>query len=81
MKKNNWYPWRSIIGLIFIYLAILLEINWFWGVLFLYWVIPDLFTGMTYFMEPVERQEKPILYWIIVLSWIWMGIYTIITNL
>lgn len=70
---------RTILGLILLYTAVLLNWEWVWGVLFLIWVIPDLFSGITYFIEPVEKKENPILYWIIVMSWLWMSIYILAT--
>ena len=69
--------WRTILGLIMIYIAMFLNWNWAWGVLFLFWVIPDLFSGITYFMEPVERKENPILYWVIMVSWLGICAYMI----
>lgn len=71
--------WRTILGLIFIYIAVWFNLQWAWGILFLLWVIPDIMTGITYFMEPIEKQEHPILYWIIILSWIVMSLYSIAT--
>jgi len=71
--------WRTILGLIFIYLAMWFNWQWAWGILFLLWVIPDLITGVTYFMEPVEKKEHPILYWIIIGSWILMSLYSMST--
>ena len=79
MKKSSnaiSTKWRTIIGLIFMYIAIWFNWQWAWGILFLLWVIPDVITGVTYFMEPVERKENPILYWIIILSWILMSVYS-----
>lgn len=70
---------RTIIGLVLLYIAVFSDWQWLWGVLFLIWVIPDLFTGITYFIEPVEKKTHKILYWAIVLSWIWMSIYMIAT--
>lgn len=70
---------RTILGLILLYTAVLLNWEWVWGVLFLVWVIPDLFSGITYFIEPIEKKENPILYWIIVMSWLWMSIYILAT--
>ena len=60
--KSTAIKWRTIIGLIFIYLAVWFNWQWAWGILFLLWVIPDLFTGVTYFMEPIEKTENPVLY-------------------
>ena len=69
--------WRTILGLIFIYIAMWFDWQWAWGVLFLLWVIPDLMTGVTYFMEPIEKKEHSVLYWIIIVSWILMSLYSI----
>ena len=68
---------RSVLGLSLLYLAILLNWQWVWGIIFLIWVIPDIFSGITYFMEPIERKTHPILYWLIITSWIWMSVYMI----
>jgi len=76
--KSTSIKWRTIIGLIFIYLAVWFNWQWAWGILFLLWVIPDLFTGVTYFMEPIEKTENPMLYWIIIVSWILMSFYSIL---
>jgi len=79
MAKSKSFKWRTILGLIFIYIAMWFNWQWAWGVLFLLWVIPDLFTGVTYFMEPVAKKEDPILYWIIIVSWILMSLLSMAT--
>lgn len=71
--------WRAIAGLVFVYAAVLLNWQWIWGALFLFWVIPDFFTGVTYFMEPIERKTNPILYWFIMISWVLMSLFSIST--
>ena len=70
--------WRSLIGLIVVYLAIFFEADWLWGALFLFWVIPDLKSGTTYFIEPLNRRHNPVLYWAIVLTWIGLSAYLLI---
>ena len=77
MKKTT--KWRTIIALILMYIAIIMNWQWAWGILFLLWVIPDIINGMTYFIEPIEKKENPILYWIIIISWILMTLYSIST--
>ena len=64
------FKWRTVIGLILIYTAVALNWQWIWSVLFLYWIAPDFFTGVTYFIEPVSRQHNPILYWLILVTWV-----------
>mgnify|MGYP006000490813 CR=1 FL=1 len=71
--------WRTIIALILMYIAILMNWEWAWGILFLFWVIPDIFSGITYFIEPISKKENTILYWIIIVSWILMATYSLST--
>ena len=69
--------WRTILGLIFMYIAMWFNWQWAWAVLFLLWVIPDIISGVTYFMEPVEKSKNPFLYWFIILTWLLMSFYSI----
>ena len=77
MKKS--IKWRTIIALVLMYIAIIMNWQWAWGILFLLWVIPDILTGMTYFIEPIEKKEHPLLYWVIIASWILMAFYSVST--
>ncbi len=74
---QNWagLKWRTLLGLALVFGAIWFSWDWLWSVLFLVWVIPDLFSGVTYFLEPITRQENPALYWLIVLTWLGLSIY------
>lgn len=74
MSNQKPFKWRSILGLILIYLAMWFNWQWAWGILFLFWVIPDLNSGVTHFLEPIEKKENPILFWIIIVSWILMSL-------
>lgn len=69
--------WISISGLILIYVGIYLDWSWIWGILFLFWVIPAFFTGVTYFLTPVERKSSPILFWLITATWLLLSAYVI----
>lgn len=79
--KRTVFKWKSILGLVMIYLALYFSLTWLWGLLFLMWVIPDLVTGVSYFMEPVERKGQPILYWAIVGTWLLLSAYMIASPL
>ncbi len=68
--------WRTIIALILMYVAIIMNWQWAWGILFLLWVIPDLTSGVTYFIEPIDKRKNRFLYWFIIISWILMAIYS-----
>ncbi len=78
-QRNNYKPikWRTIVGLILVYLAVWFNWYWVWGILFLLWVVPDILSGVTYFMEPIEKKEHPVLFWIIVITWLLMSFFFI----
>ena len=40
--------WRSILGHVLVFLAIIFNWTWVWSILFLLWVVPDIFSGVTY---------------------------------
>ncbi|MDY8137989.1 hypothetical protein [Aquimarina sp. 2201CG5-10] len=76
-KSGTSIKWRTIIALVLMYIALIMDWQWAWGILFLLWVIPDLLSGVTYFVEPVEKKTSPFLYWVIIISWILMALYSI----
>ncbi|MEM7377282.1 MAG: VOC family protein [Pseudomonadota bacterium] len=73
--------WRAIAGLSVVAAAVLLEANWLWGVLFLLWVVPDLKSGVTHFLERVDRREHPALFWTITLTWLGLSAYLLVEPL
>ncbi|MEM0895759.1 MAG: VOC family protein [Verrucomicrobiota bacterium] len=79
VAKNAGAPkWRTMIGIVVVALAVLFEMDWIWGVLFLYWIIPDLFSGTTYFIEPLQRSRNPWLYWTVVVTWLVLSAYLLL---
>lgn len=60
---------KSKSALIFILLIMITEKYWLFGFLFLVWVILDLKNRQTFLLEIVQRNNNPILYWLIVLTW------------
>ncbi len=73
--KNTW---KTVTALCAVYLAIWFNQNWPWGVLFLYWVFNGWRTGVAYLVEDIERGEYPVLYWLIMFTWLWLSIYMIL---
>ncbi|UTW66490.1 hypothetical protein KFE94_17855 [bacterium SCSIO 12643] len=68
--------WRTIGMLIFLYIAILKDWQWIWGILFSIWVIENLKSQSTYLIEPIERKDTPVLYWSMVVTWTLLAIYS-----
>ncbi|MEM6984895.1 MAG: VOC family protein [Pseudomonadota bacterium] len=70
--------WRAMVGLGVVVAAVLLDISWFWGVLFLLWVVPDLKSGVTHFLERVDRRTNPTLYWLIMATWLCLSLFVLL---
>lgn len=70
-------PWRAILALILVWLAMLLESSWIWGMLFLYLTLPTLQTGQTRLIDDVDRAETPLLFWAVTGTWLFVSLYFI----
>ncbi|MEM9773571.1 MAG: VOC family protein [Chloroflexota bacterium] len=80
LSTGSWFSgfkWRSWLGLLFIFVAVVFNWTLFWSLLFLLWIVPDLINGVTYFLEPVQRREHPVLYWSILSIWIVLAVYPV----
>ncbi len=74
---SNIATWRTGIGLACIWAAVALDLNAFWGVLFLIWTWPALRSGVAYFIDPVGRRESPTLFWALVGTWVLLSLWLI----
>lgn len=70
--------WKSLIGVALLWVAVILGIEWVWGLVFLMWLIPDLMSGDTYFLEYISRKENPISYWLIMGSWLIFSVWILV---
>ena len=66
---------RAIGSLALIFLSMATGWYWIWGLLLLLWAINDLIVGSTWLSEPVSRQADPILFHLILLTWLTFGFY------
>ncbi|MDJ0826380.1 MAG: VOC family protein [Rhodobacter sp.] len=71
------FAWKALIGLVCIWLAVVLELQAFWGVLFLIWTWPAIRSGRADFIEPVTRATQPLVYWGLVLTWVVLSVWLI----
>lgn len=49
-----------------------------WGLLFLYWTIPNFYSGHAFLLSDVTRDEDPILFWLIQIAWIVLGLFMLL---
>ncbi len=71
--------WRVWLGLLALLIITVMDWQWVWGALFLFWIIPDIRNKTTYFIEPVYRNQNPLLFWAIITLWISMSIFSFAT--
>lgn len=71
------YPWRAVLGVLCIWLAVVLEIQAFWGILFLIWTWPALRSGQTVLIDAIDRRKHPGLFWVIIGTWIVLSVWLI----
>jgi hypothetical protein len=76
---NKSLKWRTIAALILMYVALFMNWEWMWGILFLVWVIPDMYSEVTYFIEPIAKKENPTVYWMVIITWILLALYSLST--
>lgn len=69
------YRGRAIFSLVLIYLSVLTGWYWLWGVLLLYWVANDLLFEQTWLSEVITRRSNPLLYHLILFTWLVFGFY------
>jgi len=48
-----------------------------WGLLFLYWTIPNFYSGHAFLLSEVTRDDDPILFWLIQIAWVVLGLVLI----
>ncbi len=73
--------WKTLLALVLIYMAVLFEWNWVWGVLFLFWTVPALYSGRTHLVEEVDRKTNPALFWLIIGTWLTLSLYLIAADI
>ena len=74
----NTLKWKSFAGLFALYLVMLTEQNWGYGLFWLFWAIADITRGKTYFFDLLDRRTDATLYWAVISTWFLMAIYFLI---
>ena len=71
----------NIVALVVVYLAVLMGWQWVWGVLFMMWTIPALFTGEVHLIGTIAKKKNPVMFWLILFTWVVLSIYLIVADL
>lgn len=68
---------RSIVALIVLWIGVVFDWYWIWGLLFLYWTVPAFFTGKVFLLDEIDQDENPFTFWSIVVSWILLSVLSV----
>ena len=76
MKK-----WKTILALVFMAFAIFFNWSWFWAVFILLGLIHVIRSGKIHFVESIDKEETPKLFWTMVIIWSLLALYSILNYL
>jgi len=68
MKK-----WKTLVALVPLILAIVMKWWWFFTLLFLLQIAFALLEGKVDYVEEVKKSEHPIIYWLVIGVWVFLG--------
>lgn len=78
---RNPLKWRSILGIVIVVCAIVLNMPILFGVLYILWAVQEMVYGEAYILENVSKNENKVLFYIIVLLWLFCGVYVFTDSL
>ncbi len=73
--------WRTTVALALLILTIIYEWNWFWALFIILGLVHIIRSGEIHFVESITKKEHPKLYWIMILIWSFLAIYSVANHL
>lgn len=80
-KTRKPLKWRTILGIVLVVCAIVLNMPILFGLLYILWAIHEMIYGEAYILENVSKNENKVLFYIIVLLWMSCGVYVFTDSL
>ncbi len=72
---NKFIPkrWKTILALILAAIAFKFNLLFVWGMFCLFWGVENIRAKEAYFVERIARKDNPVLYWVIIATWLGSG--------
>ena len=67
-------PWTILAAIAGTWIVVLIDQMWLWGIVMVVWAIRDTINADTVFIDTISRSHQPVIYWIVVGSWMSMGV-------
>ena len=71
----------TVVALAILLAATLVGWYWVWGLFFLYWAIASIIMRQAFVVQIVYRDENPVLFWLISITWLVLAIVSILFDL
>lgn len=71
----------TVLALVVLLTAAVVDWYWVWGLFFLYWAIAGIVTGQAFVVQIVYRNESPVLFWFVSISWLVLSAASILFDL
>ena len=80
LEKLKLAPWKTFVALGLMYASLYFQWYWVWGILFLMWTIQSVRTNETYLVEEITRDEHPVVFWLIIATWMVVSVLMILID-
>ena len=51
-----------------------------WGLMFIYWTVPNFYSGHAFLLSDVTHEEDPILFWLVQIAWVLLGALLVVLD-
>ncbi|EEE37184.1 hypothetical protein RKLH11_1020 [Rhodobacteraceae bacterium KLH11] len=72
--------WLTLVVLALLFASTLAGLMGVWGLLFVFWAVLAIRSGRAFLIEPLDRSEHPILFWLLTVLWISLGLLYILAD-
>lgn len=80
VDKLKTRKWLTIMTLIVLLGSTMLGLYFVWGALFVFWGLIAIKTGQAYLLEPIWRDDDPLLFWTLTGLWFVFGALYILND-
>lgn len=78
MGKSRYLHYTIFITLV---TSSFLNINAFWGLLFISWSIPAYLNRRVFFIDMIDRDNEPLFYWAVFTAWVGFGVLMVLMDI
>ncbi len=78
VSESGSLKWKALLAILLLWVAFFTDQVWVFALLFVLWALQSVVAGETHFVELVRRDRNPVVFWVIVASWIAMSVLWVV---